>query len=1817
MRRASTLLMITVLVVVLAAPLLEARTVRSIEVQHPLTGFVFKFFPTGDISIFDPATGVSVNLDFRLKGAKLNSTVRLERVGNKVIWEVELVKGKRDQGWARFVWSFSSVMPAVKWSVEGYAPKRTTFEWRIDAKGKEFKQKLHRVEVARFVFAWDDAVKHGKLPSCAKAKGKWLVRWTVEGNFDIDPTVTSTEGYAETQGFTAYFNSTLPETNVTRFDVSDNTLESRVGEYWYGEVFTISERVAISAIEVHIAEQATTSYGLEVNLTRTSGGYPSETIAYWVIDNGTVGTALTWVRLDLPSATELEAGDYAIIMSIAAPAGTDVGAGNGWLLAYDSALSYADGYGVESYDNGATWKTSTVLETNFAVIGWLEDEEWYLIEGYYWAYSDDNATYRFDVLNYEIPAGGIFPELNILLPKGYDLINVTAQYPPTYKVYDPETGTYEEFTHKIPIVINNTAGGALTDYQRWFNVTYQANMVSDFSDIRFAIWNATSQRYERIPAWNETQVDGSWCYCWVRIPEIAAGTYYDVANTTLFLFYGNATNVNPYWDPAAVFDFFDDFDDGAIDTSKWEPDGDVSESGGVLYVPDGSSVNTTITFSPPVIVGARVRLAGACVGFALWPPEGAANQEVADYHDSNTDWEFITKDTSTTYTITTIQVDADTANYHRDEMWWTSTKASLYRDGALAVTHTTNIPVDPAEIWFATWGANYVGDVYVDYVYVRKYADPEPTATIEYAYAESASGTGDPVLLTAGTDYVEQDYNATHFSLVILSDALESGANYTVFAQAFNAVVDVSTEYDRVYFLLSETFNVTAVLKDPYGDPIAGQEVDFWINETLVATATSDAQGYATVSVSAPAYDSLFYVCANTSGLYAGLRNTSALISTDINYSVTCPDIAQKNVAFDITVEAWITYDSSPVDTITVNGSTSAGGSVTISVNITLSGHHNVTLELSFDKGGAAKSDSWLKTVFVGGSVNWNVTFDPDRYRYTGQTCDISIDVTYDTGERVAQTVYLYLDDSLVASGAPILTHSFTMPDRDVSVLANLTDIDGAVYNYTATVFWFNAIQSIGIPRSVFLLSESVTVNVTLADPHGDPISGQEVTFWVNDTVVGSAFTDASGVAQITITVPSADSLFYIKANSTDASFTYAGEIISSDLIATDIAYSVDCPDIAQKNVAFNVTVEAWITYNGTPVDSIVANGTTYSGGTATLTLNITLSGHHNISLSLAFDKGGAVKSDSWLKEIFVGGSVNWAVTIDPEQYYYPSGTSVSISVDVTYDTGERVSQALYLYLNDQLNATGSPVLSYSFTMPDVNVVILVNFTDIDGAVYNWSKTLYINAIDITIEYYGTLERVDMEINATARSGVVGEHDWALYFMQPSASTFYKYSPAVKVGVVEITAVNITQSGLSVNISVLITNYDTIEKQIVVNATLFAEYYGIIDTAEIIQTVAPNNYLVYLFTFSIPESPDMPIYLYIKAANGTDVAEWQILTPVTPVGYGVIKMQHLDPSLTSITTYETLTEANASEPVYAYVAIINNMLISTPGHALFKLVLPETTNVSVIVTCESGVFETGDVVAVEINYTCVPTLEADINLYVGGTLVASWHVLDNATILTNVTAPDAPQGAETVVDVTAEVVAFERVYASGSDSFTVFNQGPTILLNSPPQGSTLNGTVTIDLAISDPAGVAWAIWRWDFETEWKNLSEPWDITVDTLKYPNGLARLIVRAADTKGFESEASFYFDIYNEVTEAAFFAQLQEIANMIGRWAFLPGIGAFVIAVIVVYTGMKIFRARPKPKQPAGPPVVVNVTVDKSFVEALHEFDAKRRGGRRGSRR
>ncbi|MEM5810122.1 MAG: DUF2341 domain-containing protein [Candidatus Aenigmatarchaeota archaeon] len=304
------------------------------------------------------------------------------------------------------------------------------------------------------------------------------------------------------------------------------------------------------------------------------------------------------------------------------------------------------------------------------------------------------------------------------------------------------------------ITINNTQNpNTLTDYQVFINLTYDSDMQSDFSDIRFTWYNSTSQTETEIPYWIKNKVNSQYADIWVKVKEIKAFSY-----TTIYVYYKNSTVVSSTSNPHNTFDFYDDFSGTNLNMSKWNSvkcvSGVINITNGYLLIYSG---NEGAPCSYATVYTANLSTFG--INYTLeydfnypnsatrWYIEKGflhdGKQYVSDYNPLNNHYRIRESEYhGTTYlikrlnggdtTLTSVSGFSSQSVWHKGRIIWNSTHIIYQVDGATRLSYSiTSYDRTQGGIFFSAGGGSSIQTyLYVDNVTVRKFSVPEPTYSV-------------------------------------------------------------------------------------------------------------------------------------------------------------------------------------------------------------------------------------------------------------------------------------------------------------------------------------------------------------------------------------------------------------------------------------------------------------------------------------------------------------------------------------------------------------------------------------------------------------------------------------------------------------------------------------------------------------------------------------------------------------------------------------------------------------------------------------------------------------------------------------------------------------------------------------------------------------------------------------------------------------------------------------------------------------------------------------------------------------------------------
>jgi len=116
-------------------------------------------------------------------------------------------------------------------------------------------------------------------------------------------------------------------------------------------------------------------------------------------------------------------------------------------------------------------------------------------------------------------------------------------------------GPGQGWTKQCPVTITNNTGGVLTNHQVKIEITYDSNMDEDFNDLRF--YNSGNVELDY---WIETYVASTSAVVWVKVPSVPTG------GSDITMYYGNS-GADTTSNGVNTFLFFDDMFDSYL--SKW------------------------------------------------------------------------------------------------------------------------------------------------------------------------------------------------------------------------------------------------------------------------------------------------------------------------------------------------------------------------------------------------------------------------------------------------------------------------------------------------------------------------------------------------------------------------------------------------------------------------------------------------------------------------------------------------------------------------------------------------------------------------------------------------------------------------------------------------------------------------------------------------------------------------------------------------------------------------------------------------------------------------------------------------------------------------------------------------------------------------------------------------------------------------------------------------------------------------------------------------------------------------------------------------
>jgi len=320
---------------------------------------------------------------------------------------------------------------------------------------------------------------------------------------------------------------------------------------------------------------------------------------------------------------------------------------------------------------------------------------------------------------------------------------------------DPSKAIKLEVTYSVPVSwlegwsyrkshVIEPASGAGANYQVKIKVHYGNGTDSgedvylnrkcrtDFGDIRFTASDGTTE----LNYWMEKKVEGDYAIFWVKIAEDL-----NSSDVTIHIYYGNSDATYPFGDDQAKMDatflFADHFYGTNLDTNKWtiEVDGDyISVSDSKLVIERKPS--------PPAAIKGKVLLGvnTASESYAYSSHSDAGLNSIVNAYVNKDNYDDYIWQTLENTDIRSASRKNGSASYSFVDGpfdWEKPTRFTIKREaarlrfyvnGSLIRTFTNTDYIPTIDMVSFLRGSNTTSKtLYVDYIFYRKYVDPEPS----------------------------------------------------------------------------------------------------------------------------------------------------------------------------------------------------------------------------------------------------------------------------------------------------------------------------------------------------------------------------------------------------------------------------------------------------------------------------------------------------------------------------------------------------------------------------------------------------------------------------------------------------------------------------------------------------------------------------------------------------------------------------------------------------------------------------------------------------------------------------------------------------------------------------------------------------------------------------------------------------------------------------------------------------------------------------------------------------------------------------------
>lgn len=331
-------------------------------------------------------------------------------------------------------------------------------------------------------------------------------------------------------------------------------------------------------------------------------------------------------------------------------------------------------------------------------------------------------------------------------PMFYYFYNVTFPFTPTspssYTAYIDYQILEDAFEKRREIDITG-ASGAGTGYQVLVNVTYDSDMQVDFGDIRFTDDDGITE----LDYWMQEKQNSTYAVFWVEVQDNL-----DTAQS-IYMYYDSVIERSTTSDGYAVFEFFEDWEEGAVNGTRWDTDYSGGSSSfsttdanhGYVHKIEGGTSNGIQSYSSVANTSSET-----AVLFRAYLEETLASYQQTRLGMSN---KIVLESNYGVNKITYFEdylADYDQTVLSSDyfDAWYTfefqrdsdyGTDLGLFYANTTLVDYGGMTPDTTEDNWFYLWCRDTEYDLYSDWIAGRKFVTGDPAQTTSIGSEESLS----------------------------------------------------------------------------------------------------------------------------------------------------------------------------------------------------------------------------------------------------------------------------------------------------------------------------------------------------------------------------------------------------------------------------------------------------------------------------------------------------------------------------------------------------------------------------------------------------------------------------------------------------------------------------------------------------------------------------------------------------------------------------------------------------------------------------------------------------------------------------------------------------------------------------------------------------------------------------------------------------------------------------------------------------------------------------------------------------------------------